>query len=231
MNAPIKPRDVPWTGTGGLSDTQSYAWIILNAIYDRLTASSLFANFTCKRINTALPLQAEIQVPFIGIFLGEEVMIPDGDENTGDIRFIHQIPIGIQIVVKNNDATAMLAKLDQASWFVLNQLFRDDSFTNRFQTTLPDKVPFEGIPRVNFMRDVWGTVGDRNETPVGQRMFFIAFKVRTWFAPTEFPDLKRITVTTAFPLGDPDEQSKVQQVKVVYEFDPDSVPTPLPPDP
>jgi hypothetical protein len=231
MNEVPKPRDFPWTGTGGLSDTQSYSYIIHNAIYDRISTSSFFTNFACKRISTALQIEHDIQIPFVGVFRGEENMTSDGDLNAGDIRFIHQIPIGVQVVVKNNDPVAMLAKLDQASWFVLNQILRDNSLNNRLLTTLPDNVTIEGYPRIAIRTDTWGLTGSRNEVPVGERLFWITFQLRTWWAPTDFPDLERITVTTAFPPGDADGQSKTQQVKIVYEFTPDSVPTPLPPDP
>ena len=88
--------DVPWTGTGGISDTQSYPWIILNAIFDRLSTSSLFSAFTCKRISSALQIDAGLQVPFLGVFLGEEANDPDGELNAGDIRFISRFVIGVQ---------------------------------------------------------------------------------------------------------------------------------------
>jgi hypothetical protein len=222
--------DVPWTGTGGLSDTQSYPWIILNAIFDRLSTSSLFSAFTCKRISSALQIDAGLQTPFLGVFLTEEMNGPDGDLGTGDIRFVSNFAIGFQIVLKHNDPTAMLAQLDRAYWFVLNQLLRDNSLTNRFHTTLPDNVSFEGVARLRVRPDVWGLTGMRNETPVGERIFWLTYQLRTWFAPTDFPDLERITVTTAFPFGDY-QPGEIKQVKVVYEFTPDSVPTPLPPDP
>ena len=96
---------------------------------------------------------------------------------------------------------------------------------------MPGEVEIEGVPRVFFRRDVWGQTGSKNETPVGERIFWLNFKLRSEWYPTEFPLLERITVTTAYPPGDPNEQSKTQQVKLVYEFNPDSVPTPLPPDP
>ena len=136
----ITPRDFPWTGTGGQSDTQSYPWIVLNAIFDRLSTSSFFSGFVAKRISAALPIEHGLQIPFLGIFLGEETCVPDGDLNAGDIRFISNFTIGFQIVAKNNDPTAMLQKLDQAYWFVLNQLFRDNTLMNRFLATLPDSV-------------------------------------------------------------------------------------------
>ena len=222
--------DVPWTGTGGISDTQSYPWIVLNAVFDRLSTSSLFSAFNCKRIAAALQIDAGLQVPFLGVFLGEEQNVPDGELGTGDIRFISNFVIGVQIVLKNNDPAVMLAQLDRAYWFAVSQILRDNSLTNRLKTSLPDNVTLEGFPRIHVRPDVWGLTGARNETPVGERIFWMTYQLRTWFAPTDFPDLERITVTTAFPLGDY-EPGEIQQVKVVYEFNPDSVPTPLPPDP
>src|SRR5580765_3632840 len=226
------PKDFPWTGTGGVSDTQSYSWILLNAIFDRLSNSSVFANFPCKRLSSALPIESELHIPFLGVFLGEETMIPDGDLNAGDIRFINNVTIGIQICIKNNDPVAMMMKLDQLSWFILNQLFRDNTLMNRLKTTMPDGQFFrlEGIPRVRFRPDVWGLAGSMNEMPFGERLFWLTYQFRTEWYPTDFDDLERITVTTQFPVGDY-QPGEIQQVKVVYEFTPDSVPTPLPPDP
>jgi hypothetical protein len=226
----VEPKDFPWTGTGGLSDVQSYSWIILNAIYDRLTTSSFFNGFLCKRISSALPIEGSLQIPFLGVFLGEETMIPDGDLNAGDIRFINNVVIGIQIIIKNNDPTAMLQKLDQASWFTLNQILRDNTLNNRLHTTLPDNVTLEGYPRVRFRPDIWGLAGAKNETPFGERLFWFTYQFRTAWAPTDFPDLERITVTTAFPT-EGYEPGEVQQVKIVYEFTPDYAPPPLPADP
>ena len=156
--------------------------------------------------------------------------MPDGELGAGDIRFISNFVIGVQIVLKNNDPAVMLAQLDRAYWFVLNQLLRDNSLTNRLKTTLPDNVTLEGFPRIHVRPDVWGLTGARNETPVGERIFWLTYQLRTEWHPTDFPDLERITVTTAFPIGDY-EPGEIQQVKVVYEFNPNSVPTPLPPDP
>jgi hypothetical protein len=229
----VSVQDFPWTGTGGLTDTQSYSWILLNAIFDRLSQSSFFANFVMKRTSSALQVEGDHQIPFLGIFLGEDVYEPDGDLNAGDIRFINKVTIGIQIMVINNDPTEMLKKLDQASWFALNQVLRDNTLMNRHKTTMPDGDNFrlEGVPRIRFRPDTWGLAGSQNETPFGERLFWLTYQFRTEWYPTDFDDLERITVTTAFPLGDADGQSKTQQVKVVYEFNPDSVPTPLPPDP
>ena len=44
--------------------------------------------------------------------------MPDGELGAGDIRFISNFVIGVQIVLKNNDPAVMLAQLDRAYWFV-----------------------------------------------------------------------------------------------------------------
>jgi hypothetical protein len=220
--------DIPFTGTGGLSDTQSYSWIIVNAIYDRLVGLSLFEGFTIRRINRALPIEAGTHIPFLGVYQSAEKLSADGEPNMGDIRFKHDVDLGFQIVVKDNDAVRCLQTLDRCSWFLMNQLLRDNTLTNRLNTNMPDNVRFEGIPRGNI-RERWGLSGQKNETPVGERLLELTFAFRTMWAPTDFPDLGRIAVQTGFPIdGTADDRAKVQQVTMVYDFTPDAVPNPLP---
>lgn len=227
-----QPPAFSWTGEGGISDTQSYSWIIHNAIFDRLSTSTFFEGFTIKRISEALPIEAGYQIPFLGVYEGEESLAPEGQPNAGEIRFTHTMNVGVQVVVKDNDPATCLQKMDQAYWFIMNRLWRDDSFTNRLWTTMPDNTRFEGVQRIK-KRKRWGATGAKNETPVGILQLDIAILFKTDFYPTEFPDLERITVKTAYPAGStPEEQLQIQQVKMVYEFTPDGpVPTPLPPDP
>jgi len=212
-----------------IAETQSYSWIILNAVYNRLVATPFFEEFTCKRINRALPIEAGVQIPFLGVYLSDDTFIADGDLNAGDIRFVDTVVIGFQVIVKNNDSTAMLQTLDRATWLIQNRLLRDNTFTNRLIPNTPDSIPIDGVAR-GRVRERWGMTGARNETPVGERLLEMSFQFRTEWYPGPFPDLERVTVTTAFPPGDPIGQSRTQQVKTVYEFTPDSVPTPLPPD-
>jgi hypothetical protein len=234
-NMPRVDGDFVWTGTGGLSDTQSYTWIILNAIYDRIVATSLFSGFVCKRISAALPIEAGIQIPFIGIYGGSEELSPDGDLNAGEIRLTHHVPIGFQIVIRNNDPTLMLKKLDELGWFLMNQVLRDDSLTNLWRNALPDNTRFEGVES-GYVRDRW-FIANRTtatETPMGERQIKLTLVFRTMWYPTDFPDLHRITVRTAWPEGSTaGEQLEVQQVTMVYEFDAttgEAVPFPLPDD-
>jgi len=194
--------DVPWTGTGGPEDTNSYSWLLLNAIFNRLSTSSLFAGFTVKRITRALPIEASYQLPAIGVYIGTETAVADGEFNASNIRFNHSVPIGIQIIVKNNDPVAMQQTLDQAKWFVINQLFRDNTLTNFYKPSLTGPSPsknfhVEGIPRLRIPSPEWGRDA-KLETPIGMQLIEATYQFGTSFNPTNFDDLKEIAVT-AYP--------------------------------
>jgi hypothetical protein len=216
-NVPWPPEGFKWTGAGDITDFQSYAWIIHNAIYERLSTSTFFSGFAVKRISEALPIEAGFQIPFLGIFEGDELMVPEGQLNQGPIAFTHTINLGVQVVIQDNNHTTMLQRLDQAYWFIMNRLWRDDTFTNRIWTLMPGNVRFEGVARIRKKKK-WGVNASRNETPVGILTLDIQLPIKTEWAPTEFADLEMITVTTAYPSVA--EQSAVQQVKAVYVFTP-----------
>jgi len=195
-------RDVPWTGTGGPEDTNSYSWLLLNAIYNRLSTSSLFAGFAVKRITRALPFEAAYQLPALGVYIGTETATADGEFNASNIRFNHSVPIGIQIIVKNNDSVAMQQTLDQAKWFVINQLFRDNTLTNFYKPSLTGSSPnknfhVEGIPRLRIPSPEWGR-DSKSEMPLGMQLIEATYQFGTSFNPTNFDDLNEIAVT-AYP--------------------------------
>jgi hypothetical protein len=221
-------NDVNWPASPDITEQQSYSWIILNAVFDRLVSTVFFKGFTCKRINRALPIEAPIQIPFLGVYLSDDVLAVDGDPNAGDIRFSEMVTLGFQVVIKNNDPVGLLRTLDAATWLIMRRLLRDNTLTNRLRTTLPGNTTIEGFPR-GRVRERWGMTGGTNETPVGERLLELAVLFRTEWYPSDFSDLERITVTTAFPVGG--DTSSVEQVRVVYEFTPDYVPPPLPADP
>lgn len=215
-NVPWPPEGFHWTGKGGITDTQSYAWILHNAVYHRLVSSTFFQGFTVARISEALPIEAGFQLPFLGIYEGEEPMVPDGQLNIGEISFRHTVNLGVQVVMQDNNSTTLLQRLDQAYWFIMNRLWRDDTFTNRIWTLMPDNVRFEGVARVR-KRKKWGSNAVRNETPVGMLAVEAQLVILTDWAPTDFANLERITITTAFPSGGTAaDQAAIQQIKMVY---------------
>jgi hypothetical protein len=223
-------EDIDTGDTGTIFDTQSYAWVLLDWIFSQLSSDPFFANFTTKRISSALPVELWSQVPFLGVFLNDEPLSPDGDINAGTIRFTHNVMIGFQTILRNNDSVQLLKDLDGVSWHIMRTLFRMDELTNMFNTA--SGVALKGIPKGRISKPRYGLSGSRNETPVAERVLDLTFEfVSNWY-PFGFDDLERITVKTAFPIGSTQaEQDAIKQVTIVYEFNPDSVPLPLPPDP
>jgi hypothetical protein len=195
-------RDVPWTGTGGPEDVNSYSFLLLNAIYNRLSTSSLFAGFAVKRITRALPFEAAYQLPAIGVYIGTETAVTDGEFDVSNIKFRHTAPIGIQIVVRDNNSVAMQQTLDKYKWFVLNQLFRDNTLTNFYKPSILSSTPSKnfhvaGIPRLRIPTPEWGR-DSKSETPMGMQLIEITYEYGTDFEPTNFDDLKEISVK-AYP--------------------------------
>jgi hypothetical protein len=225
------PAQDPNTGnTGTIFDTQSYAWVLLDWIFTRLATDPFFANFVTKRISSALPVENWNQVPFLGVFLSDEPLSPEGDINASTIKFTHNVQVGLQIILRNNDSVKLLQDIDSTSWYIMRTLLRDDTLTNMFDSA--SGATFEGLARGRISKPRYGLTGSRNETPVAERVIDFTFRFVTLWEPYGFDDLQRITVTTAFPIGGTEaEQANVQQVTMVYQFNPDSVPTPLPPDP
>jgi hypothetical protein len=225
------PIEDPVTGdTGTIFDTQSYAWVLLDWIFTQLQADPFFVNFTVTRIASALPVELWSQVPFLGVFATDEPLTPVGDFDETTIRFTHNVQIGFQIILRNNDSVQLIKDIDAVSWHIMRKLFRLDALTNAFDTG--SGVPLKGIPRGRVSKVRYGMAASKNETPVAERVLDLTFQFESEWYPYGFGDLERITVTTAFPIGGTAaEQENIQQVKIVYEFNPDSVPTPLPPDP
>jgi hypothetical protein len=221
MNKHVSPRDVQSTDPTQL---QSYSYIILNKIYDRLVASTSFKNFAIKRITRAMPIEASYHLPYIGIYLGtEKGSNPNFSQAT--IQFSTRTAVFIQIVIRNNDDIAALMLLDQAKWFVLNQLLCDDTLTNLYQTP-----PIQGFPEYRIPAPEWGAIGAKNEIPIGIQLIELTFEIDPMFYPAILDELKEIVITTGFPGpgATPEEREAVQQVTVRHVFNPDYVPLPYP---
>jgi hypothetical protein len=218
----MPPEDFNTGDTGTIFDTQSYSWVLVDWLFKLLSADPFFANFTLTRISSALPVELWSQVPFLGVFINDEPLTPVGDFNVTAITFTHNLQVGFQIILRNNDSAKLLQDLDSVSWHIMRTLFRTDALTNAFDTATG--VALKGIPRGRVSKPRYGLAGSRNETPVAERVLDLTFQFESMWYPYGFPDLERITVTTAFPIGGtPEEQAAIQQVKVVYEFIPEGV--------
>jgi hypothetical protein len=206
-----------------ITATQSYSHVIRNVFFDALVADSFFAGYTCRK-NKMLVARPEY-LPYLGVYIIDETMTPDGDGNAGCVRFIHNTRIGFSVMNVNNDQDALEANLDAAFWAICNRLWPDESIMNLLDTLNPstglqnpDNTRIESIER-GVRRYVWGTPNFSNETPIGEMQYDITCRQRTFWPPGPFDDLDTIDVVTGIKPGDTQaEMDARQQLHVQYQF-------------
>src|SRR6201996_3043626 len=120
----------------GITATQSYSLVIRDAFFDAVTSDPFFAAYTCRK-NKMLRVQSEL-LPYLGVYVIDETMLPDGDGNAGEVRFIHALRIGFSVLAANNDQDALEAQLDAAYWRIMNRLWPDECIMNLLDTMNPN---------------------------------------------------------------------------------------------
>lgn len=193
-----------------ITETQSYSWVIRNVFFDAVAALPFFAKFT-KRRTKFFQVQ---DAPFLGVYIIDDVMAPDGDPNAGHIKFTDTLRIGFSVFMVDNDADALEAKLDQAWWAIMNRLWPDQYIMNMLDTRAypggvgsPDNTRIEGVVR-GQRRMVFGATGSTNEKPLGELQYEIACFYRADFPPVITDDLLEIDVVTKLKADSPTILSK-----------------------
>ena len=194
-----------------ITDTQSFSLVLRDAFLATLARHPFFQGFTFGT-STMRQRQPE-NIPYLGIYIIEEQMTPDGDLNAGDIRFIHSLRLGFSVLITNNDPDAAERKCDEAYWAIMNGLWRDAYLTNFLNTYdpgisagTPDNVRFEGVERAS-RKFVFGNVNATNELPIGELQYDVAVRYRANYPPIITDDLKHVHVETVPRLSDPPERS------------------------
>jgi hypothetical protein len=199
-----------------ITSTQSYSQVIRDTLFAKTVVLPFFAGFKSRR-SKQLPIQEPL-LPYLGVYILDEDMPSDGDWNCGDIRFIHDLRIGWQVIIENNDPVDSELKLDAAFWAIMNGLWTDATLTNLVNSDMPDNVRFEGVVR-GRRRHVWDSIGS-NQQPTGELEYIATLRARSEFFPSNFPDLLRLHIETV-PLADDDTvppASVVQRIINQYEF-------------
>ncbi len=209
-----------------ITDTQSYSEVLRDVFFARVVTLPFFAGFKARRCKM-LQVQPE-HIPYLGVYIIDEQMVPDGDANAGCIRFIHTLRVGFSVIIGNNDPLAAELKLDEAFWAIMNGLWRDQYITNMLDTWNPvagagnpDNTRFEGVTR-GSRKHVWGNAGLNNETPFAELQYDASVLYRAEFSPIIIDDLLRIHVETV-PLasdGTIPDADTVQRIISEYEFTP-----------
>jgi hypothetical protein len=206
----------------GVSDTQSYAWILREAFLQTLEALPYFSGYSIRR-NRRLPIMTA-DLPVLGVYLADEQMTPDGVPNSGEIRFQHQARIGFSVIIKNNGDAESERILDSAFWAIMHGLWTNESITNRLQTATyhfptgtPDNVRFESVMR-GIRRHQWGAAGQNNETDTAELQYDATISFGSMWTVEVQDTLDRIVSKTNFPSDHSGLPSDVQQVVVDIEL-------------
>ncbi|QIG93812.1 MULTISPECIES: hypothetical protein [Bradyrhizobium] len=201
----------------GLTDTQSYSLVIRDGLFDAVSTDPFFASYTARKTKM-LSVQHQL-LPYLGVYIIEEQMLPDGDGNAGHIRFSHTLRIGFSVVVANNDQVAAEAQIDAAWWRIMNRLWPDQKLMNVVLSSLPDNTMIESLPR-GVRRHVFGAAGLNNETPVAELQYDVSIFFRSGWPPIITDDLNTIDVVTGIKPGDSQaDMDQRQQIHVQYQFD------------
>jgi hypothetical protein len=198
----------------GIAETQSFALDMRDAMYDVVTANPYFNGYTFRKTKMR-PVQADL-LPFLGVYVVDELMVPDGDANAGCIRFNHTSRIGFSVIQSNNDSDALERGIDAAYLKIMSSLWTDIKLMNVLVNNNPEGVGIESIVR-GSRRHVFGNAGLNNETPIAELQYEVNCFSRSEWYPNITDTLDEIDVTTGVKAGDTQtEMDQRQQVSIKY---------------
>jgi hypothetical protein len=207
-----------------ISETQTYSWIIRNVFFDALRRDQFFANYTMRKTKRR-PVQPE-HLPYLGVYIVDDTMVPDGDGNHGCVRLSHTLRLGYSVMIANNDRDQAESQIDFALKRIMS-VFADpyimnvlDTYSPQLGFDNPDNTRIESINRAT-RRHVFGSAGLNNETALSELQFEMSCFYREDFPPVITDDLLEIDMTTGIKIGEtPEEMAQRQQVQAKYIFTP-----------
>jgi len=176
-----------------ITETQSCAYDIRDTFFNVVSQHPFFAGFTTRR-NRMLSVQPP-NLPYLGVYLVDEVMTPDGDANAGMITFSHVARIGFSVAVQNNDQDAAAQVADQAFLKIMTILYTDPYIMNVFKNNNAEQVGIEAITG-GKRRHIYGAIGLNNETPFLEMQYEASCFFKSEWYPDITNTLNSIHVTT-----------------------------------
>ena len=190
---------------------RSYAMMVRDAILARLKTTSFFQSFTFRRSHALKLLVPEM--PICAVYFMTEALTPDGNANTGEVRFDSEVRIGFSVFMLNNDPDEMEDRLDNAYQVILNRLLRDPTMYNNKQFQI------EAFVR-GSRQHVYGSIGGPqvNETPYAElRAELVCSLGAIEYEPILEDMLETIHVETVHPPGA--AEGEVQRIYTQYDVD------------
>jgi hypothetical protein len=194
-------------------ETQTQTLDIRDAMYNIVTADAFFSGYTFRKTKM-LPVQSDL-IPYLGVYIVDEVMVPDGDANAGCIRFNHTSRIGFSVVQANNNLVVLEQGIDAAYLKIMGLLWTDIKLMNVLHNNNPEGVGIESVVR-GSRKHVFGSAGLNNETPFAELQYEVQCFTRSEWYPDITDMLNEIDVTVAVNNIDTDA---VQPITVKYMLD------------
>jgi len=184
-------------------DLHSCSFIIRNGILDRLKQVPTFQSVRRWATTSAMRIQSQLQadqIPFVGVYLVDETMGPDGDANHAEPRFLHTVRLGFSVVIASPDDAVAETNLDACHWTIMNLL------TNERWHKFPavglwnggDPIRIEAVTR-GSRKNVFGNRLLNNDTQVAELQMDLTVTHRTYWPPIIPDTLNTIHVTVAYP--------------------------------
>jgi hypothetical protein len=200
-----------------MSTANSYAMDIRNELLSRIKTFPVFADVARFGRSPMLTVQSE-DIPYLGVYLVEEQLTPDGDANAGEPRFQSRAKIGFQYVVQNNDPDLAEDKLDLGYWELMKNFFE----VQRWDYFADDTIWVEAVERGSRSHH-YGNAGNDNRTPYAELRADLIFMQRETFPPPVTDMLKSIHITVADHIPyDPEQNAPLRVVILDLDTMPDS---------
>jgi hypothetical protein len=222
--SPAPPPYLPQPAPNPLTLVQSYGYLIQTTFLDVVTnREPFFANYT-KRLTKMVPVQASL-LPYLGIYLIDENMGPDGDADIGDIRFSHTLRIGFSAIIANNNQDQAHQTLDKAYTRIMYRLWADPGIMNVLSTyNIHDKSQNQGDVKIESIvrgqrKHNFGMATGANETPFAELQYNVSLFFRSTWDPVITDELESIYLRTGIKAGDtPEEMAQREQIQAHYIF-------------
>jgi hypothetical protein len=191
------------------ADLNSCSYIIRNGILDRLKLIPTFQSVRRWSTGPMLRVQAQLQaeqIPFVGVYLVEETMGPDGDANHAEPRFVHTVKLGFSVIITAPDEQVAERNLDSAHWTIMNLLTNErwhkfpanGAWLDNVYTNKHEDIHIESVTR-GARKHVFGNRMINNDTPTAELQMELTVLHRTSFPPIIPDTLNMIHVTVAYP--------------------------------
>lgn len=169
---------------------------IRDAIIERLKALRVGSGprFKIVQADPQPQLQPENR-PGAAVFIASETMLPEGDGNAADLRFVCDAYIAIKISRAVGKVPDLSGAIDADADAIFVALFTDPDFT----TLDPDKALFESVERIERKREF----PNEAEAYVADLLLVIQFRYRTSIE-VRIPDDYKGADVTVRPFANPD---------------------------